>query len=320
MSKTLYIFDFDDTLATSNAEVIIHHANGDSSRLNSGQFASYIPEDNDEFDFSEFEIYPPNGKLIPQTFKKLQDIISKSGYNDIVVLTARGAEGPVREFLVDSGISRGVNIIALGSSSPIEKGKYVAKRVKGSGYSKVHVYEDNIRNVNAIGMALKDTGIEFSHTLVMPESHVEINEGAIRKLIKEIMIKDNEKNEAAGFVLVRNFPEGQRVLSLRVGNKFDLPKGHIENKETHFEAAVRETYEEAGINEISFPWGIVHAKTGRATLFLGMTSQDPVISANPLTGIKEHEEALWLTWEQLLSKVKNYLVPGLKELYELSKL
>ena len=125
MDRTLHIFDFDDTLVTSDAEVIVIHANGDMSKLSSGEFATYSPLKGDKFDFSEFEIYPPGGKTIPTTFRKLKSIIHHVGKDNVVILTARSAEAPVRKFLSDNGV-KGIQVVAVGSSNPADKGTFVA--------------------------------------------------------------------------------------------------------------------------------------------------------------------------------------------------
>ena len=48
--KTLFIFDFDDTLALTNSHVIVN----DSLRLSSRDFAKYRSKPEDKLDFSEF--------------------------------------------------------------------------------------------------------------------------------------------------------------------------------------------------------------------------------------------------------------------------
>jgi 8-oxo-dGTP pyrophosphatase MutT (NUDIX family) len=54
------------------------------------------------------------------------------------------------------------------------------------------------------------------------------------------------KQVSAGFVI--NTPEGWLVCH-STGNKFwDLPKGRVEEGETHLQAAIRETMEETGLD------------------------------------------------------------------------
>jgi len=312
MVTTLHIFDFDDTLATSNAEVLIYHRDGSASRLNSGEFASYTPQKGDKFDFSEFEIYPPGGRTIPSTFQKLQRVISSIGDGDVVVLTARGSAPPVKKFLRDNGIQQPIDVVALGSANPADKGNFVFTKLQTGNYDHVHVYEDNIKNVAAIKNATKEAGVGFSHTLVISETVQKNDVTDLRDFIREtIMQKKSPKIPAAGIILLREFPAGLRILGLHACDRYDLPKGQIEPDEDTFEAALRETKEEAGITEIEFPWGLTSVQANHVTLFLGITMQDPVIYPNPETGEYEHQGASWVTWEELLQNAKSYLLPAI---------
>ena len=309
MSKTLHIFDFDDTLVTSDAEVVVYHGDDTISKLDSGKFASYIPLEDDRFDFSDFEIYPPGGRTIPSTFRKLQKTLRELGSENVVILTARGAAAPVRKFLSDNGIRQKVSVVALGSPNPNDKGKFVANKLMTGDFNHVHVYEDNINNVNAIRAAAEDAGVGFSHTLIIPEIIQKNDVTDLSGFIRETIIENSGQEKSAGIIILREFPEGLRVLGLRIFGRYDLPKGHVELGENILDAALRETAEEAGITDIQFPWGLstVHAK--HVTLFIGMTNQDPVIRPNPETGKYEHHGAAWLTWEKLEEKITSYLYP-----------
>ena len=318
MDRTLHIFDFDDTLVTSDAEVIVIHANGDMSKLSSGEFATYSPLKGDKFDFSEFEIYPPGGKTIPTTFRKLKSIIHHVGKDNVVILTARSAEAPVRKFLSDNGV-KGIQVVAVGSSNPADKGTFVAGKLELGEYSHVHVYEDNIKNVNAISNVAKEAGVGFSHTLVISE-HIRNNDVTIlRSFVREMIMERINKTPSAGIILIRDFPEGERVLGLQIEGQYDLPKGNIEPKESTFDAAIRETSEEAGITQVTFPYGHVTVQANHVTLYIGKTCQDPVILPNPESGRFEHESAAWLTWDQLKQNVKPYMLHAVIEAQNIIK-
>ena len=53
-SKKLSIFDFDDTLVSTNAKIHITHGDGEKETLTPAEYAVYEPQEGDEFDFSEF--------------------------------------------------------------------------------------------------------------------------------------------------------------------------------------------------------------------------------------------------------------------------
>ncbi|MFS8608355.1 MAG: NUDIX domain-containing protein, partial [Gammaproteobacteria bacterium] len=60
---------------------------------------------------------------------------------------------------------------------------------------------------------------------------------------------------SAGVVLVRETPDGARFLLLRAYRHWDCPKGVVEPGEEPLDAAVRETAEETGIDDLEFAWG-----------------------------------------------------------------
>lgn len=124
---------------------------------------------------------------------------------------------------------------------------------------------------------------------------------------------------AAGIVVVRYFENIPHVLLLRIFKNWDLPKGRIEQNENIFEAALRETFEESGINQLDFCWGKdavqVSNKNKRkkkiVTLFVAKTEQNPLISRNPITGVYEHHSAEWVLFENAIKIVNPYLSPGI---------
>ena len=166
MNKVLYVFDFDGTLIESEARVTIFHANGNMSHMNSTEFSKYKEMPGDEYDFSEFEIYPPGGQLILSTFKILKNLTQQLGTQDIVILTARSMARPVKQFLKDAGLNVHVPVVAVGSMNPLTKAAYVAKRLKTGNYDSVYLYEDNLKNISAIRDIVKNNDVKFDYTLV----------------------------------------------------------------------------------------------------------------------------------------------------------
>ena len=186
MGESLYIFDFDDTLAHSGANVIVNHKDGTTEVLSSADFATYVEQPGDELDFSEFDVYPPAGKMISNTFAMLQTAISEVGAQNVVILTARRQTGPVIEFLKDQGLNAPIDVFGTGDSNPSSKAQYVSSRLRGNQYSEVHVYEDSSANINAIKQMLdKDyPEIEFFSTHVQSEV---ILRSIINHILKEGM-------------------------------------------------------------------------------------------------------------------------------------
>lgn len=69
------------------------------------------------------------------------------------------------------------------------------------------------------------------------------------------------KNRSAGIVVVRKENNNLFLLMMRAYNYWDFPKGKIEIGERVIEAAIRETKEEAGIDDLNFSWGVDHTQT-----------------------------------------------------------
>lgn len=150
--KTLFVSDFDDTLAQTDANVYVTNK-GERRTLTPAEYAVYNAQDGDEFDFSEFE------KLInPRPIKRFVKLLkmAQDGRADkVAVLTARGHTLPVAQFLRSQGINRGVAIAALGNSDPQKKADYIQKHIDRDGYTRVAFIDDSPKNVRAVN-ALKE--------------------------------------------------------------------------------------------------------------------------------------------------------------------
>lgn len=182
MSSVLYIFDFDDTLVLSGAAVHVTHADGSKESLESHEFATYVEQPGDEFDFSEFDVYPPDGHIIGKTFKKLRQAIANHGVSNVIVLSARGADKPMRQFLSDHGLSDNIEIVGVGDANPAAKVRFLDTKLNTGMYDEVVLYEDSIANINAIRdhIAKKYPGIVF-------QSHHVQSESLLRKTISRIL-------------------------------------------------------------------------------------------------------------------------------------
>lgn len=116
----------------------------------------------------------------------------------------------------------------------------------------------------------------------------------------------------AGIIIVKKINNKWKVLALRYYKKYDITKGTIEHGETEFQAALRETKEESNITNLNFQWGYQSYSYRNITLYVASTRQKGKIIKNPETGIYEHHELKWVTWDHMLRKVYKYLIPGIK--------
>ncbi len=123
---------------------------------------------------------------------------------------------------------------------------------------------------------------------------------------------------SAGLVPLRRDEDGWRVLLLRVYNNWDFPKGELDPGEAPLAAALREAREEAGLEDVTLPWGERSCDTapyGRgkvATYFAGVTARrDVVLPVNPALGRPEHHEGRWVDFEGAARLLPQRLQPVL---------
>ena len=114
--------------------------------------------------------------------------------------------------------------------------------------------------------------------------------------------------DGAGIVLLRRFENEWRVLGLWMNGGYDITKGHVESGDDHLDTAIRETFEEAGIDELKFEFGSVYHTEDFLRTYIATTTQDAVIKPNQ-NGLEEHESCCWLTFEQMEKQAYDYLKP-----------
>ncbi len=108
---------------------------------------------------------------------------------------------------------------------------------------------------------------------------------------------------SAGIVVVRPVGGSWYFLLLRCFDYWEFPKGGVEPGETPLAAAIRETAEETGIDDIVFRWGEAYRETdpyGRplkiARYYLGESAQQHIVlPISPTLGRPEHHEWRWVS-------------------------
>jgi len=146
--KTLYVTDFDDTLAKTDANVYVTSGDGKKKTMSPEEYAVYEPKPDDKFDFSEFEQLK-NPRAVTRFTTLLKRVIGEKRADKIAVLTARGHTKPVAKFLQAMGITSGVSIAALGDSNPQRKANYIEKHIN-DGYGRVLFVDDSPKNIQAV--------------------------------------------------------------------------------------------------------------------------------------------------------------------------
>jgi len=145
--KTLRVFDFDDTLATSTSYIYVKHKDGKESKLDPADYATYNEKPGDEFDFKDFNRKLNNPKVIKKNFNLLQRMLDNP-QKKVTILTARKLAFPVRKYLKDT-FGMDVYVVALGSNNPKDKADWIEKHIK-KGYKSIAFMDDSKKNIQAV--------------------------------------------------------------------------------------------------------------------------------------------------------------------------
>ena len=151
--KGMSTWDFDDTLAKTESDVLWTAPDGTSGRLNATEFAkdgAKLLEQGYKFDFSEFNKVT-KGRPGPFLEKALERA-KKFGTKDQFILTARAPEAApaIKEFLDAQGFKLPLkNIVGLGNSTGAAKARWMLKKY-AEGYNDMYFADDALANVEAV--------------------------------------------------------------------------------------------------------------------------------------------------------------------------
>lgn len=154
--KKIRVFDFDDTLATSNNKVFAIKGN-ETKVLNAEQFAKdgkRLVDEGYEMDFSDFDKVTEGGK--GPLFDIAQKIKEARGNEDLFVLTARGpnSQNAIYEFLKAEGLEfKRENIVGLGNSTGAAKANWIIDKA-AEGFNDFYFADDAYQNFKAVKDAL----------------------------------------------------------------------------------------------------------------------------------------------------------------------
>lgn len=152
-SKKLLIFDIDDTLINTTAEILVRRSGRVIKRLSNSDFNDYSLNAGEEFDFSEFN----DPKILnKETFTKYWDTLKRE-YNKgthIAILTAREDKDMILKFFLKNGIDIKPSLVfavgdpKLGLKGSIQrrKSKIIEYYIK-LGYDTLVFFDDNENNL-----------------------------------------------------------------------------------------------------------------------------------------------------------------------------
>ena len=150
--RKIRVFDFDDTLATSN-NLVFATKDGETIQLNAEEFAKQgdkLLADGYEFDFTDFNTVRDGGEgPLLKLAKRIRDA---RGNEDIFVLTARApeAQGAIYEFLKSQDLElKPENIVGLGDSTGAAKAQWMISKY-AEGYNDFYFADDAYQNVYAV--------------------------------------------------------------------------------------------------------------------------------------------------------------------------
>ena len=153
----LFIFDFDDTIAHTNSKIVIHHSDGTSTEMTSGEFADYRHTPGDNLDFSQFDT-DVEGLLIHDTVDAMEQAIEAHGKNSVYIVTARGKSKPVVKFLKAYGVNFPKVVAVTGSEN---KADWLKAMLVAGPWDQVKVWEDSIDNIEMLDDVVEQFNEDF---------------------------------------------------------------------------------------------------------------------------------------------------------------
>ena len=154
--RVLSVFDFDDTIAKSDAWVYVTRGGRAIKKLDPAEFAVYKPRPGEDFDFKEFDRKIRNPRLIKQNADLLRKQLEKArkaskGSRKVTILTARRLGQPVTSFLKTVGID--AYVVPLGTADPQKKADWIENQIR-KGYDTVYFMDDSNKNIAAVNNML----------------------------------------------------------------------------------------------------------------------------------------------------------------------
>ena len=146
--KKAFVFDFDDTLATTDCKVIVRKWGKEIARLTPAEYNNYPLADDCSFDYSEFtRLINPRANFV----MSLAQEVHGEGH-EVYILTARGiaAQDAINEFMLEHFIQCRAIICVGDEPDSIESAKSRIFMSIVNGVEKCYFYDDHSGNIDAI--------------------------------------------------------------------------------------------------------------------------------------------------------------------------
>ena len=227
--KKIRVFDFDDTVGTSNNKVFAEK-DGKKITLNAEDFAKKgldLISKGWEMDFSDFNKVTEGGK--GPLFDLMKTMKEAKGERDIFILTARAPEAApaIHRFLKEMGIDIPIkNITGLGNSTGEAKADWILDKA-AKGYNDFYFADDAPQNVKAVRKAMSQLDVK-SKVQLAKENKMNFSEKKTKKLDWKTDEAGNIKTnfEIAGkkynFNLDARDSKGSFDVEFNLGGRIDM--------------------------------------------------------------------------------------------------
>jgi hypothetical protein len=155
ISDKIILFDLDDTIIHTTAEIYIVKNGKRVRKMSNGEFNDYVLKPGESFDFGEFD--DPN-ILAGSAFTKYWDTLKREYRKGthVGILTARSNCDMIKQFFLDNGIRikdelvMAINDPALGLKGSIQQKKSEAIGIlANAGYKLFVFFDDNKANLES---------------------------------------------------------------------------------------------------------------------------------------------------------------------------
>lgn len=206
MDKKLRVFDFDDTLFQTSGKVIVNHQNGDVEELTPAQYAVYVENPGDKFDYSQF-VSVNNPVIIRPIAKRFYKIVTAGSDSRLtVILTARGPDSvPHIKHILHKYFKVDVRVIALNSNNPQTKADWIKNQIENEGYNDIFFVDDSYKNIKAVYESIK----------TLPVKYKIIDLSGPRKFEGDNRVAKKSLNEVNTSEIMREF-NGKKLEHVRV--------------------------------------------------------------------------------------------------------
>jgi hypothetical protein len=215
----LTIFDIDDTLFRTTAQIKVVKDGKIIKSLNNQEFNTYKLQSGESFDFGEFQNAEKfNRESIPigPMIAKLKAIINNAGNSKVIMLTAR-SDFDNKELFLDTFRKYGIDMDRvhvhragnLGGSPSQNKAVWIRRYLDTGDYARVRLYDDAMSNIKMFISLQK----EYPNVKFFP--YFVTHEGSIKT------IREDGRIVKGVNTTVDIGPEEIKTQSAKFGNRVD---------------------------------------------------------------------------------------------------